>query len=71
MGENILGMFENQRSTFARIFGNLKLISSDAKFSDLTTNKIIDRIKSDKKLIYGLGLLMLVLILTAYYLLKF
>jgi hypothetical protein len=69
-GNSILAMFDKQRSSLQRTLGNLNIINSDAKFSDYTTGKIVERLKNDKKLVFALTLLTIFIIFGLYYLLK-
>ena len=69
-GNGILGMFNKQNNSLKRIFGNLKNINSDAKFSDFTVNKILLRLKEDKKLVFGMSFFTLLIIVGLYYFLK-
>ena len=69
-GNGILNMFDKQQNSLKRIFGNLKNINSDAKFSDFTVGKIVMRLRDDRMLVMGLGVLTIGIILVLYYFLK-
>ena len=70
MGKDVLSMFNNQNQKIKRIFGNLKEIGSDARYSEWLTGGIIRRITADKRLFYVLAMTSTIIVLIIYWFFK-
>lgn len=70
MGRDVLSMFNNQNQKMKRIFGNLKDLGADARYSDWLAGGIVRRIASDKRLFYVLAIASMLIIVTIYWLFK-
>ena len=70
MGQNILGMFNEQGGKMKRIFGNLNSINSDARFSDWLATGINRRNLADKRLVYFLGFSLIIFVFVVYFFFK-
>jgi len=70
IGMNVLGNLNAQKGKAARIISTMTTIRKDLKISDWTTSAVVRRIHEDRKLVFGLFFVSMVIILAVYFLFK-